>query len=291
MDRLLGQSRPLDGLLVIDNGSDHRVAELVRMASHDHVTYVDAGENLGPAGGFALGVERLLPAAADGDWIFLLDDDDPPFFDDAFEKAARFGMKMVATTADLGGIGISGGRFDFDTGAVRRIDDREIEGAVEVDHITGGGLPGYRVAAIRAVGPPRSELFFGFEELEYGLRLTSAGFRLFADGEEWKRRKKVKREEGLLPPEHVSIARSEQTNWRVSDPSWRRYYSLRNLTFILRSHGRSWTAIKVGLSRGLAKPIVNLFVTPGPAWRNLQMNARALRDGWLGRMGRTIDPD
>lgn len=289
--RLLAQTRQLDQLLVIDNGSDRAVADLVAEVGRDNrVTYFDAGGNLGPAGGYALGIRWLLAKAEDQDWVFLLDDDDPPFFDDAFEKAARFAEAMVAQDPNVAAVGISGGRFDFDRGLVRRIGDDEIFGAVSVDHITGGGLPAYRVASVRAVGPPLEDLFFGFEELEFGLRLKAAGYSLYADGDQWRRRKEVKREQGLLPPEDVSARRAEETNWKVTTPSWRRYYSLRNLTFILRSHGRSWTAMKVGLSRGIGKPLLNIPLSPGPAWSSLRLNARALIDGWLGRMGRTVPP-
>ena len=141
------------------------------------------------------------------------------------------------------------------------------------------------------VGVFLSELFFGFEELEYGLRLTRGGFRLYADGDRWKERKRVKRELGLLPPEEVSGQRAAQTTVRVTVPTWRRFYSLRNLIYVLRHTGAPVTAIKVGLTRGLLKPLVNLPVAPQAAWRSLKMNWRAFRDGWRGRLGRTVDPD
>lgn len=276
---------------MVDNGSDREVAELIAtLGTGDRITYVDAGENLGPAGGYALGISRVLEQADDHDWVFLLDDDDPPFFDDAIEKAANFAQSVFAQDPSVAAVGISGGRFDFGRGLVRRIGDDDIFGVVTVDHITGGGLPAYRVAAIKAVGPPLHELFFGFEELEFGLRLRKAGFSLYADGEEWRRRKDVKRERGLLPPEEVSARRAEATSWRVTTPSWRRYYSLRNLIFILRRHGRSWTAVKVGLSRGIAKPLFNIPFSPRLALSSLRWNTRALIDGWLGRMGRTVLP-
>ncbi len=291
MDRIAAQSRPLDQLVVVDNGSDPETAALIHeLEAESAARYVDAGSNLGPAGGFALGMERLLAGAADDDWIVLLDDDDPPFFDDAFEGIARFAEEMVERDPRTGAVGISGGRFDRRRGVVVRIGDELIHGAVSVDHITGGGLPAYRVSVVRDVGYPLEELFFGFEELEYGLRMTDAGYRLYADGEVWRRRKGVKRDLGLLPSEEESLERRAKVRIAVSVPPWRRYYSLRNLISILRSDRRTWTAIKVSVGRGLVKPVVTLFVEPDGAWENLKLSWRAVWDGWTRRMGRTVDP-
>src|SRR4249920_2655609 len=75
LDRIAAQSRQLDRLLVVDNGSDSATRSAVESHSSE---YIDAGDNLGPAGGYALGMNRLLDEADDGDWIFLFDDDDPP---------------------------------------------------------------------------------------------------------------------------------------------------------------------------------------------------------------------
>jgi glycosyltransferase involved in cell wall biosynthesis len=290
LDRLEAQTRHVDRLLVIDNEGSSETRAVVEGHPNLPIAYVDAGDNLGPAGGFALGMRMLLEDADDSDWIFLFDDDDPPFFDTAIESAVTFGKRMVGADPDTGGVGISGGRFDVGRGRVLRIGDADIDGPVPVDHITGGGLPAYRVGAVRQVGVLFSDLFFGFEELEYGLRMTGAGFRLYADGNVWKERKRVKRDQGLLPPEEVSEQRASATRVRVGEPSWRRYYSLRNLIYVLRESGASGTAFKIAVTRGLAKPFVNLFVSPGPAWRSLKLSARAVSDGWRGRLGRTVAP-
>ncbi len=289
--RLRAQSRRLDRLFVVDNASDPEVEAMVADAADDlAVVYLDGGGNIGPAGGFALGMAKVLEDARDSDWIFLFDDDDPPYFDDAIESAAAFAGQMEAANPEVGGVGISGGRFDYRSGRVIRIGDAEIHGPVLVDHITAGGMPAYRVSAVRAVGGFLEELFFGFEELEFGLRLTAGGRPLFADGEQWSRRKSVKREAGLLPSEEESVARSTRINLRLSGAPWRRYYSLRNMIYILRRSGHTMTAIRVALARGLGKPIANLVTDPRAAWHQLGLNWKAIRDGFTGRMGRTVEP-
>jgi hypothetical protein len=137
----------------------------------------------------------------------------------------------------------------------------------------------------------RSALFFGFEELEYGLRLTRAGYRIYADGTRWKERRPIKRDQGILPPEEVSADRASTTSIRITGRSWRRYYSLRNLVFILRESGSDMTAFKVAVTRGLLKPATNLVMGPAVAWASLRLGARASLDGWRGRLGRTVQPE
>lgn len=292
LDRLTAQTRQLDGLIVVDNGADGSAESVTKVHAPpvSDLRYVRTKANIGPAGGFALGMREFLDVAEDDDWIFLLDDDDPPFFDDAIERASRFAVEQAERDARTAGVGISGGRFDPRRGRVVRIGDDEISGAVPIDHVTGGGLPAYRVGPLRQVGVMRSELFFGFEELDMGLRLTRAGFCVYADGEAWKERKEVKRQAGLLPPEEVSARRADSIGWRTSTPSWRRYYSLRNLIQILRESGHGLSAARVSIARGLLKPAINLLISPRSASSNLRLGWLAVRDGWAGRTGRTLEP-
>jgi hypothetical protein len=197
---------------------------------------------------------------------------------------------MLANDVAVGCVGVSGGRFDLASGRVLRIADEELTGPVPADHVTGGGQPAYRVAAVRRVGVPWAELFFGFEELEYGLRLTDAGFHIYADGPTWLARRQEKRRRGLLETDEASHRRSTSSTVRLGPSTWRRYYSLRNLIVILRRHHSPWTAARVSLTRGILKPLANLFVAPGEAIRHLSLNSRAIVHGWRGTLGRTVEP-
>jgi hypothetical protein len=42
--------------------------------------------------------------------------------------------------------------------------------------------------------------------------------------------------------------------------------------------------------RGIGKPLANVFVHPRAALGHLRLNLKAARDGWVGRMGRTVEP-
>src|SRR5690242_6912689 len=64
------QSRPLDAILLVDNGGD---AGADRASWPATVKLIRPHANLGGAGGFALGMRHAV--AAGHDWIWLLDDD------------------------------------------------------------------------------------------------------------------------------------------------------------------------------------------------------------------------
>jgi rhamnopyranosyl-N-acetylglucosaminyl-diphospho-decaprenol beta-1,3/1,4-galactofuranosyltransferase len=279
LSALAGQTRPLDELVVVDNSPDPENERAVRERV-PAAEYVPASENLGPAGGIALGMRRVLEIADDRDWIMTLDDDDPPPDSEVFAMLADFAAESCGSDPATGGVGLSGTRFDRRSGRIVRVPNSELHGAVPVDCIAGNQCPLYSVAAVRAVGPLRPELFFGLEELEFGLRLRDAGYSLYGHGPSWYEGRAAGGRLGA----HLAPARS------LGEPTWRRYYSLRNLVWILRAIGRRRSAMRVAVLTGLGKPIANLPRRPRAAVRHLRLNWAACRDAWTGRMGRTVEP-
>jgi GT2 family glycosyltransferase len=283
LHRLATQKRPLDRLVVIDNrSSPHNVESVRTYGAEGHaVDYVASPTNLGFAGGVAEGMERVLEFADDEDWIVVLDDDDPPNSTTVLGELMEFGEAMLGRDARTAVVGLVGGRFDWRRGSMVRVPDVELDGPVSVDFIGGGHLPLYLTEAIRLVGPFSREIFFGLSEVEHGLRLRRAGYSIYADGSRWRARRADAGRLGLtMVPSR-----------RLSDVDWRRYYSLRNAIYILRSAGKRRSALRLTFVHGLAKPVVNLPLTPLLAVRHLALNTRACWDGWRGRMGRTIEPD
>jgi glycosyltransferase involved in cell wall biosynthesis len=275
------QTRPLDALVVVDNAPDERSRAIVGSLAPE-ARYLAAAENLGPAGGIARGMAEVLPDAADDDLIVVLDDDDPPPGDDVFALLWAFRDEVAATDARVGAVGMIGVRFDRRRGRVVWVPDAELRArrAVPVDAIGGGLMPLYNPAAIREVGVPRADLFFGFDDFELGLRLRNAGWSMYALGPLFLRAR------AGLGELDVDFAPSRA----LGPVSWRRYYSLRNLVWLLREHGATAAAVRVSVVVGFAKPLANLLVRPRLAWAHLGLNARAVRDAWTGRLGRTVEP-
>jgi hypothetical protein len=187
---------------------------------------------------------------------------------------------MLTRDPRMAGVGISGGRFDWRRGRIRRVRDEELHGAVPVDFVAGNQLPFYRVSAVRAAGTFHAPLFFGLSEIEFGLRLTRAGYAFYAHGDLWRRRRAESGRLGL--DAHPGL--------RLAPSNWRRYYVLRNSIYMLRRFGHLTSALRV-TTISLAKPLANLPLAPRLAAQHLATNIRACRDGWFGRMGRQLEPD
>ncbi len=275
--RLARQTRPVASLLVMDNAADPAVEALVDgpvgRAAAERVAYRAMPDNAGPAGGFRTGVTETLVAAADDDVIVLLDDDDPPWRDDTFESLVETLDELRPDHPEIGGVGVFGARLEGR--GRRRVDTPPAPGPVH--YLSGAGCPHYTVAALRSAPGPDPTLFFGFEELELGLALRRAGHSLWSSG--------LAADHGCR--DYVQPTRASLT---VSDPSWRRYYSVRNLITVLRRDGRTRDALAVSAAAGLGKPLINLALRPRTAWANLRLTAPAVAHAWQGRLGRHIEP-
>jgi GT2 family glycosyltransferase len=179
---IAAQDRALDRLFVVDNSTlDSDAERRCREALGDQaaaLTWIRTGKNLGPAGGYALGMERAL-AESEGrteEWLVLFDDDDPP-------PSSTILSEMEASLARSGAdaLGIVGSSLDRCTGMLRRPHLETVDSYVDVDQIGNGRCPFYSVAAIRQIGPMRSDLFYGREELEFALRIRATGRRVCVD--------------------------------------------------------------------------------------------------------------
>ena len=281
LDVLAGQTRALDSLVVVDNDVDASARHIVDTHGlpETEVHYLMSGDNIGPAGGIALGMCHVLDRATDDDWLLTLDDDDPPRTPDMIGELARFAVVLRDTDPTVGGVGLCGGCFDGRRGRFVTVADSELDGPVRSSWIGGNQLPCYSVRAVRAVGVFDKRYFINFEELDYGLRMADHGYRIYAHGRLWRlERERAGRLNRKVAPDR-----------RLADPSWRRYYSLRNLVFLLRQRRRPLVALRVA-AESFAKPLVNLPRSPDLAWQHLRLNFRAVTDAYRGRMGRTVPP-
>ncbi|MFD4191679.1 galactofuranosyltransferase GlfT1 [Amycolatopsis thermoflava] len=72
---IAAQTRPVDHLVVVDNGPDQPARDIVE-SFPGRYTYLPSHHNLGGAGGFALGILHALALGAE--WVWLADDDGRP---------------------------------------------------------------------------------------------------------------------------------------------------------------------------------------------------------------------
>jgi GT2 family glycosyltransferase len=281
--KILSQTRWVDQLLVVDNENSAATKAIVEQFYREFpkakIQYVATPQNLGSAGGWAFGMQRVLEVAADGDWILPLDDDDPPRERHDVERIAEFARTMERQVADLGAVGIIGARLMERDGRVLRLPDGELRGPVSVDWVGTGNLPLYKVAAVRRAGVFDHRLFFGHTEMEFGLRLRSHGFRIFAHGEMWKERRGRCGQLGMVKPRSL-----------VCRLRWEQYYSIRNYIYIMKRLRRWDIVVKYVAVQCIAKPLWTAFVKPSHAIPGLRVAVRACWDGLVGRMGCRVEP-
>ena len=303
LGRLRTQTRSIDHLVVVDNDASSRRADggAVGAAidryrsggrSADHLRMP---ANLGPAGAIAVGMESVIELGIDDDWVVLLDDDDPPFDHDVLDCLWSV---AIATPDAVAAVGVIGSPFDRRSAHLRRLSDEELDGhaavghaldgdpldgIIDVDYLGGNQLPLYRLAAIRAVGVFERDLFWGYDDLDFGLRLRRAGFRLVVSREVARR---ARAHHGRLGLDVAAAAPSSVMRLAT----WRRYYTMRNLVHLLRKQGLDRVAIRRAVAAGIAKPMVNAPRRPVESMAQLSAGVRGALDGWFDRLGRRVTP-
>ena len=269
------QRTGLGELVVVDNAPTNASTEIIGGFEDrlPKLTYISSPKNLGPAGGRWLGTQEILKRADATAWIVFLDDDDPLPTVHMLTQLASSIARLEAKDPNLAGVGLRGARLNRRTGRVKPV--RSVEKGVRVDHLHGGFFPCYLVGALRRVGSFDPDLVFGFEELELGLRLTTAGYTLYADG-------------SLYGPVEDLMGHREplrRPRLNLASPSLRRYYSLRNQIYVLRQERLPWQAAGWGLVVGVLKPISWLLFKPKSALQHILLGLTAMQDARLGRLG------
>jgi glycosyltransferase involved in cell wall biosynthesis len=270
----------LAGIVVVDNDPGAVGEAIVAAAAATlKVTYVASPENLGPAGGLRLGLAHVEQEAGPDDWVALLDDDNPPRDPAWIAGMHRFAAEQRADDRRVGMVGLGGGRYDRANGRIVRLPERELEGPVDADFVPGNALPVLSIAALRHAGPPDETLFFGMEEVEFGLRLKRHGYRVVIDGPLLRRR----REQHGRTGDDVGPAVRKTTLWR-------RYYAVRNQIVLARRYGRPGAGVRATVENLVGRPFADLRHGRTGGLRLGWLGLRGAADAWTGRLGRRVDP-
>lgn len=270
---LFAQTVPLEKILIVDNSASDNTLNRIALLNDPRVVYHRVGYNSGPAGAAGIGLNTL---AVEGyEWIAWMDDDDPPIFKDVFETLLR----TAKSNEKCGCVGVVGQYFNKKNGLMVRVPDAAIEGvgSIEVDTIAGGmcKIVNAKVCSISNVFPDE-ELFFGFEELDFDLRMQEAGYTLLVDKELYKRHRVKFNRVGLNVKKGLKKDQSRL---------YREYYSTRNSLIIFQKH-RLYSALLITFFRSIAKIILGFRFGVKYGWNNMNFVVRAWFHFMISKKGK-----
>jgi rhamnopyranosyl-N-acetylglucosaminyl-diphospho-decaprenol beta-1,3/1,4-galactofuranosyltransferase len=177
LDALLGQSRPVDRIFIVDQVSTDGTDEMLRERGYldrPSVEYRRSEKNTGGAGGFQRGVE--LAYTAGFDWIWLMDDD-------AIAESNAL-QKMMPHLSDPKVCAVANAKLrvngTLDDGHFTFAKDSPTETGVE--YLNFSSFVGLMVSsqAVKTIGFPKAEFFLQGDDTEYCIRLCKAGRIAFA---------------------------------------------------------------------------------------------------------------
>jgi GT2 family glycosyltransferase len=271
---LLKQSNPPQKVLVVDNSQSNDTELIFNEFTDPRVIYHRMGFNAGPAGAAAVGLSKL---SSEGyDWIFWGDDDDPPPFNNSLEEIFQILKKVDAV--EIGIIGKLGGKLNRLTGRTLNFQNSELNGVVEADYIPGNKLMIVNGNVIRAGVLPTEKLFFGFEELDFCLKVKNKGFKILFDGS------------AILTRRIADGHTQGSYRWRgksLGDNSklWRQYYSTRNMLYILKSNGL-WPALIFNLLRVIVKMLYSFRFGRAYGVKHMRLQQLALKHFFTRQFGK-----
>jgi GT2 family glycosyltransferase len=272
IEKVLEQSFPPTFIWIIDNSqnleTDHAIASLL----NPRIKYFKMGYNAGPAGAAAKGLE--LCAQDGADWIYWGDDNDPPFRDDCFERL----LAIRDVNPFCGVLGAVGHFFDRKKGVIKRIQTRLLEKKdwVEVDSIAGGMCMLVSSEVVKAGIVPNKDLFFGFEELDFCLKVTRKGFTLIVDCSLFLEARKASNRLDFHQPVYI-----KKQNLA------REYYSLRNLLYIADSLMQTTMKTRL-IGKWTVKAFYGYRYGLSYGWKNMQMIFLAFWHYFKDIKGKTI---
>jgi GT2 family glycosyltransferase len=274
IEALFNQTVSPEKVLIIDNDELQSGKIIQEQLAHLPIEYYAVGYNSGPAGAAAKGLQIL---AKEGyDWIAWIDDDDPPYFPDVFEKL----LQLAQTNPKCGCVGVVGQYFDRKKALMKRVPNSLLDGneILEVDTIAGNMLKIINAKLVneRLVLPDTS-LFFGFEELDYDLQIQNAGYKLLVDKALFLQHRIY---HNRLYIEKIAKKKTERQ--LVRD-----YYSSRNMLYILKKN-RLFRALFYTFLRIAYKCVITFKYGFSHGMLNLKYQSKAIFHFIFGSYGKTF---
>ena len=273
------QTVPLTTLVVVDNGSTDGTGAW--LDEQEDVKTIHQ-TNVGGAGGFYTGMEYAR--LADADWIWCMDDDvfpRPDCLEQLLLHADREDIGILAPrrlqegklfTHEFQGYNLINPFASMYTG---KLSKQTVTEPVEIQGAAFEG-PFIRREVVEKIGYPNKELFIFCDDTDYCLRTVQAGFKIlyvptalmdkekFFSNDSWSERNKKKK--------------------------WKRFYQVRNSTYLSHHYGRNWAVRYLRGFNGVAGYILTALLTcpftDAYQWSDIAKLWKAYCDGIHERLGK-----
>lgn len=207
-------------LLIVDNSISVDTQNLIQSFNNPVLEYYRVGYNSGPAGAAKIGLQYFTNKGFD--WVYWCDDDNPP--EDPFIFNGYF--DLLKRRSNVGIIGIVGGKFVPFRARTRGFMNRELKPVTQADYCTGYSHMMINTEVCQKMAYPNPDLFFGYEELDFCLKVKKAGYDIIFDG---NRLLDERVRSGKSSPAFMYRS-SHFGNMQYLN---REYYSIRNMLYIL----------------------------------------------------------
>ncbi|MBS7408103.1 MAG: glycosyltransferase family 2 protein [Prevotellamassilia sp.] len=277
---LKAQTRPLDAIVVVNNGATDGTAEWLEA---QQALTIFTQDNVGGSGGFARGIGEAYALGADRIWCMD---------DDVFPRPACLENLLEAATSHPDAAILAPRRFmgdkiichDFTrynlTNPLASMYAGKLKKCPPTTptYVAGTAFEGPLISrqVVDTVGLPNAQLFIFCDDTDYCLRTHQAGMRLL-----------------YVPQAEMDKAEffSEDT-WaeRETKKKWKRYYQVRNATYLSHHYGRNWAVCHlrgfIGVAGYIATAAFTAPFSKGWKWNDIPRLWRAYRDGIHERLGK-----
>lgn len=266
-------------IIVVNNGSTDDTREWLAEQT-DLIVITQA--NVGGSGGFYTGIQQAMERGAD--WIWCMDDDvfpRPDCLSNLLDHTASEEVGILAPrrlmegnifTNDFQAVNLTN---PFSSMYKKKLKKQVINKPVEILGTAFEGLF-IRKEAVEKIGLPNKDLFIFCDDTDYCLRAVLAGYKILYIPS------------ALMDKE--KFFSNDTWNERNKKKKWKRFYQIRNSTYLNHHYGRNWGVKYIrGFNGVIGYIAIALFTCPFSDAYSLKDVAKlwkAYQDGIQEKLGR-----
>lgn len=312
LEALKRQSKPLDGIYMIDNASTDGTPKV--LMENNYIThlppeklennwkkdffipnltnkreinfhYVRMCENTGGAGGFHEGIKEAYKKGYD--WLWIMDDDAEPEENALFKISNYFEQKGISALANME-IDINGnvlcnqrGYFNYKNvfnHILKPINSTNFNSNIEyleIDHASFVGII-IKKQAIKQIGFPRKDFFIHYDDLEYCIRLRNVG-KILLIKSSIIIHKDINKKSGIRKKILGKCSLREPYN-----EFWITYYNIRNLIWLGKRYSSNKTLFYLLMLKEYFSYIIGIILFDNMKIKRIYFTTEAFLDGLRG---------